>query len=464
MIGALDGARYHPTESGFEEMADADLPALICARYRPLRVIGKGGMGVVYEVEHIHTGQHLALKVLTQQPGASVERFKREARAASSIQSDHIVRVTDADIAPELGGAPFLVMELLEGADLERVTGDKPVPPPEVLLWLRQVARALDKAHAGGIVHRDLKPANLFLTRREDGSPLVKILDFGIAKMAAESTLLTNSDSFLGTPGFMAPEQTDSKGPPVTYRADLYTLGLIAFKLLTGQSYWRNGSLAQLLAQILVTQMPPPSERGSSLGPAFDAWFLRACDRDVNRRFASTTEQVEALAVALGLPEQAQFAESGPRTVASASVPAASPSSLNGSFRDVKGTRTRIIRRRWLAMGAVGTVAAAIVSTFLRAAGHGEGPMRAAADGAGEPVERASVAVPPSRVAPTVAPAPLSGGSPDAEAPSLSAAAATLTARPAESAVRHRTATPGAATGMAGAKPAASSDAVWGER
>ena len=191
-------------------------------------------MGVVYEVEHVRTGQRLALKVLTQQPGASVERFKREARAASRIQSEHIVRVTDADVAPELGGAPFLVMELLEGADLERVTGTEPAAPADVLVWLRQVARALGKAHAAGIVHRDLKPENLFLTRREDGSPLVKILDFGIAKMAAEVTVLTQSDSFLGTPGYMAPEQTDSRGPPVTFRADLYALGLIAFKLLTG--------------------------------------------------------------------------------------------------------------------------------------------------------------------------------------------------------------------------------------
>src|SRR5580700_2995474 len=101
-------------------MSEPDLPPLIGGRYRPLRVIGKGGMGIVYEVEHTHTGQHLALKVLTEQLGASAERFKREARAASSIQSDHIVRVTDADVSPELNGAPYLVMELLEGADLER--------------------------------------------------------------------------------------------------------------------------------------------------------------------------------------------------------------------------------------------------------------------------------------------------------------------------------------------------------
>src|SRR5580704_3071530 len=229
-------------------MSELDLPPKIGGRYRPIRVIGKGGMGTVYEVEHLHTGQRFALKVLTPQPGASVDRFKREARAASRIKSDHIVQVTDADVAPELGGAPYLVMELLEGSDLEGVTGKNPASPLEVIDWLRQVARALAKAHDAGIIHRDLKPENLFLTQREDGSPLVKILDFGVAKIVAEGSTLTQSGGILGTPAYMAPEQTDSRGPPVTKRADLYALGLIAFKLLTGRMYWRDSSLAQLLA------------------------------------------------------------------------------------------------------------------------------------------------------------------------------------------------------------------------
>ena len=293
-------------------------------------------MGAVYEVEHLHTGQRHALKVLTPQPGASVERFKREARAASLIRSDHIVRVIDADVAPELGGAPFLVMELLEGADLERATGNRPAAPGDVVDWLRQVARALGKAHGAGLVHRDLKPENLFLTQREDGTPLVKILDFGIAKMTVEGAGLTASDAILGTPGYMAPEQTDSRGPPVTPRADLYSLGLIAFKLLTGRIYWVTGSLAQLLAQILAEPMPPASERGAMLGPRFDAWSAKACDRSPENRFASAEEQVEALAQALSLPAQPL-----PDSAARSSAPPAAgtdkhgASSLNGSTRDL---------------------------------------------------------------------------------------------------------------------------------
>ena len=167
------------------------LPALIGGKYRPLGILGEGAMGIVYSVEHILTGEHLALKVMTAHQGATrdaIERFKREARASAKIKSEHVVRIIDADVAPELDRAPYLVMDLLEGTDLEKATADQPVPPPVVLEWLRQIARALEKAHRIGIVHRDLKPENLFLTYREDGRPLIKILDFGIAKIAAEST------------------------------------------------------------------------------------------------------------------------------------------------------------------------------------------------------------------------------------------------------------------------------------
>jgi serine/threonine protein kinase len=351
------------------DVPDLDLPPRIGGKYRPLRLLGKGGMGAVYEVEHEHTGQRLALKILTQQPGASVERFRREARAASLIKSDHIVRVTDADVAPELGGTPFLVMELLDGQDLERATGNQPAPAVHVVAWLRQVARALVKAHEAGLVHRDLKPENLFLTRGDDGEPLVKILDFGIAKMAAEVSSLTASDTFLGTPGYMAPEQTDSRGPPVTYRADLYTLGLIAFKLLMGRAYWRSGSLAQLLAQILAEPMVPASERGSTLGPAFDAWFKRACDRDPEKRFASAAEQIEALAAALGLPEAPRPSHPTPMPSGRESSGTQGAASLNGSFTDLTTARRRTARRRLFGGGvAASLVGVGLVGALLHGA------------------------------------------------------------------------------------------------
>jgi eukaryotic-like serine/threonine-protein kinase len=285
-------------------MQGSELPQSLAGRYRVIRLIGRGGMGAVYEVEHLHTGQHLALKVLATPGGMAsteaVERFKREARAPSQLKTDHVVRVTDADVASELGGAPILVMELLEGADLEQVVRDRTPSPTEVLEWLRQVARGLAKAHELGIVHRDLKPENLFLTQREDGTPLVKILDFGVAKILSDGHK-TQSGQLLGTPLYMAPEQADSAAV-VTPQTDLFALGLIAYRFLVGKVYWHDGSIRQVLSQILVGPMEAPSARGAKLGAGFDSWFERACDRDPTKRFHSAREQIEALAEALGAP------------------------------------------------------------------------------------------------------------------------------------------------------------------
>jgi serine/threonine-protein kinase len=329
----------------------------VAGRYRIVRFIGKGGMGSVYEVEHLHTGQHLAMKVLTShQRDVSVERFKREARAASLIQSDHVVRVTDADVAEELGGAPFLVMELLEGADLERVAAGGPASREDVVEWLRQVARGLVKAHDADMVHRDLKPENLFLTRREDGSPLVKILDFGIAKMAAsEARPLTQSGQFLGTPDYMAPEQTDAHAV-VSRRADLFALGLIAFRLLVGRTYWNPGSLHQVVVQLLTGPKVPPSARGSTLGEAFDAWFLRSCDLDPQKRFDSAFVQVEALAEALGIPPltRTSWDSASARSASESALTALEGApTLDASSHELETPISRGKRRRlWYALGA----------------------------------------------------------------------------------------------------------------
>jgi serine/threonine protein kinase len=409
-------------------MSEPDLPRLIGGKYQPVRLLGKGGMGTVYEVEHQHTGQRLALKLLTPQPGASVERFKREARAASRIQSDHIVRVTDADIAPELGGAPFLVMELLEGDSLEAMTGSVGASPADVVEWLRQVARGLGKAHESGIVHRDLKPENLFLTRREDGSPLVKILDFGIAKMSTEGAALTHSDQFLGTPMYMAPEQADGQyGSPVTPQADLYALGLIAFKLLTGHVYWKSGTLAQILAQILAQPMRPPSERGSSFGTAFDAWFARACDREPTRRFTSAREQVEALATTLGQPEQRRVSDSAPRTIAAlASSTLGSAPTLNASSTDVTTGRERLHRRRWIAGGVMGAlVGLGVIAAYARDGADREETLLRAPTALTQTVANA---IPPLQSAATGVP-PSASGAPIASATTAIDAGSAVIAR-----------------------------------
>jgi serine/threonine protein kinase len=289
------------------------IPKVIAGRYRVLRLIARGGMGAVYEVEHTHTGQRHALKVLLARgdvPPELIARFKREARASANIKSEHVVRVTDADVAAELGGAPFLVMELLEGQDLETLAALSRPEPPVVVDWLRQVASALDKAHRLGIVHRDIKPENLFLARSPDDRPaIVKVLDFGIVKMTEDATGITASGEVLGTPQYMAPEQATAS-TRITAATDRYALGLVAYRLLAGESYYQ-GDVMHILAQLLHEAMRRPSQLHPELGPAFDAWFARACHRDPEARFPSAGEQIEALAAALSLPVLVRHEESG---------------------------------------------------------------------------------------------------------------------------------------------------------
>jgi serine/threonine-protein kinase len=293
-----------------------ELPAglVIQGRYRVEKIIGRGGMGAVYAVRHVNTGEICAFKLLlpalASNPGA-VERFRTEARAPVSIGSEHVVRVIDADVAPELGGVPFIVMELLKGRDLgSELKARGALPAGEVVVYLKQVARVLDKAHGLGIVHRDLKPANLIVTQREDGTPLVKILDFGIAKLLdqsqSEAGELTQDGAIFGTPWYMSPEQASGKASKVGPPADLWALGLIVYRLLTGKNYWTAEGMAALIGQILYEPMVPPSQMSPHLGPRFDAWFGRACHRDPAQRFPNAVEQIQQLALALGVNYAAQ--------------------------------------------------------------------------------------------------------------------------------------------------------------
>jgi serine/threonine-protein kinase len=287
--------------------------SVIAGRYKIERILGRGGMGAVYAVQHLNTGESLALKVLHPALASNhqaVDRFRTEARAPVRIGTDHVVRIFDADVSPELGDVPFMVMELLAGRDLGSELKRRGVlPAGEVVLYLRQVARTLDKAHQIGIVHRDLKPANLFLTERDDGSPLIKILDFGIAKLTdGMSAELTQDGTIFGTPWYMSPEQARGHASKVGPPADLWALGLIAFRLLTGQNYWTAEGMAALIGQILYDPMPNPSQVAPFLGPRFDAWFARACNREMDQRFPNANELVLKLAESLGVsvPQRSQ--------------------------------------------------------------------------------------------------------------------------------------------------------------
>lgn len=279
---------------------------ILVSRYRVLSQIGRGGMGEVFLVEHVHTGDRAALKVLHGNASTdpeSIERFKREARAPARIQSENVVRVLDADTAPEIGGAPFFVMELLNGNDLQKiVTRSGRLPPDEVARVVSQVARALDKAHAIGIVHRDLKPENLFLHQREDGTTVVKILDFGISKGMESSSMtsapaqLTRTGAVMGTPLYMSMEQALGRREMIGPQTDVWALGLIAIFLLTGQAYWQGSTVPDILGKVLGHALYAPSSRWPELPRSLDAWLLRSCARMPHERFPSAGEQAAALA------------------------------------------------------------------------------------------------------------------------------------------------------------------------
>ncbi|HTQ41586.1 MAG TPA: substrate-binding domain-containing protein [Polyangiaceae bacterium] len=277
--------------------------------YRVLRVLAEGGMGTVYEVEQIATGARRALKVMHGQFARDPDlrtRFVREARLGTEIPSDHVAQIIDAG-DDEPTRALYIVMELLDGATLSQELRRRGAFAwADVLEIVRQVVHALGAAHANGIVHRDLKPANVFLSRsRHAGLPLmVKVLDFGIAKAmqsGGETTL-----SVLGTPAWMAPEQS-APDADVGPQADIWALGLLAFILLAGKHYFpsaaqKNVATAAVLREVVIEPMVPASQRASELGVAdrlpagFDEWFAHCVHRNPNRRFADANEAYAALA------------------------------------------------------------------------------------------------------------------------------------------------------------------------
>jgi serine/threonine-protein kinase len=282
-------------------------------RYRIVRCIKEGGMGAVYEVVDEKTTGSRALKVmlpdLCENEGLRA-RFALEARITGGIESDHIVRTFDAGV-DETTGTPFLMMDLLRGEDLGGVLKRrKRLPGLEVAHYLHQAARALDKMHAAGVVHRDLKPDNLFLTHRDDGSPCVKIVDFGIAKVTVAPDPSIETRPMMGTLLYMSPEQVRNEraiGPA----ADVYALGHITYTLLVGESYWAEEaeiipSPYLLVSEIMRGSQEPASaralrRRNVTLPPLFDSWFQKVTALSAEIRFNRATEAVHALAEALSV-------------------------------------------------------------------------------------------------------------------------------------------------------------------
>ena len=310
--------------------------------YRIVRPLSSGGMGSVYVAQQISTEKLRALKIMNPGIVANPEfrkRFALEARVGSRIRSEHVVEVIAAGVDAATQ-TPFIVMELLEGEDLEAaLTKRERFPVEEAREVIGQLCHAVGEAHAQGIVHRDLKPENVFLAlaRRRGGSYTVKVLDFGIARVVAEARA-TAVMAALGTPLWMAPEQHG--GAAVTPAADVWAIGLLAFRMLAGRVFWRarydpQPSLATLVTEMRVAPIPPASTRAAEYGvgerlPAgFDGWFARTVTRDVAARFPDAAAAYAALEPLLGVaaPSVASPASSAPAAVV-APPPALGPTAL----------------------------------------------------------------------------------------------------------------------------------------
>ena len=336
--------------------------------FRIVKLLAQGGMGSVYLAHQNSTGQQRALKVLHAQyaPNAAMrQRFEQEARVTALVRSAHIVQTVGAGI-DVVSGHPWIAMELLEGQTLEeRYPEGRPASREELSLVMAQLGHGLGAAHDAGIVHRDLKPDNiLFCDSQLQGMPfLVKVIDFGIAKQAAVAP--KPGTAVMGSPLWMAPEQMNAQSD-LTTATDVWAIGLLAFRLLTGRYYWRtagSSDLLPLIQEISSKERLPASERARELGleellpGGFDAWFLRCVQRSPEARFRDAHAAIDAFMIVLGAPPHRFAATLASvagteitRAANSLGEPPASRASLlgEGALPPPSGTKTQrlVIRHR----------------------------------------------------------------------------------------------------------------------
>lgn len=271
--------------------------AVLDGKYRLESVLGTGGMGVVWLATHLGLEARVAVKMIRPelaQDELVIHRMLCEARAAAQLRGQHVVRVLDVARLPS--GAPYLVLEYLEGNDLfEQVATHGPIAVDEAVDWMLQACEALAEAHATGIVHRDLKPENLFLAVQPDGSRALKILDFGVSKRlqgeGQGDRRATQDGCIVGSPNYMAPEQVRG-WPTVDPRADIWSLGAILYELVTGVCPFDAGSVAEICRMVMAEPPPPMRTFRPDLPEELEQVILRCLEKDRERRYAS----VDALA------------------------------------------------------------------------------------------------------------------------------------------------------------------------
>jgi eukaryotic-like serine/threonine-protein kinase len=269
---------------------------LLDGKYRIDKILGQGGMGVVVAATHVGLGRKVAIKFLlaeaTQHPEI-IERFEREARAAATIRGRHVVAVSDVGTMQD--GRTYMVMEHLEGEDLEHtLEREGSLAPDLAITYVLQACEALAEAHAAGIVHRDLKPANLFLAMQPDKRAIIKVLDFGISKMKDDGRNLTKTSAAVGTPYYMSPEQL-MNSKDVDARGDIWALGVILFELISGVRPFSGDSLPEIVAQILGNKRPLLRELRPSVPEELELVVSKCLRTDREDRFADVGELASKL-------------------------------------------------------------------------------------------------------------------------------------------------------------------------
>jgi serine/threonine protein kinase len=419
---------------------------VLAGKYRVVRVLGAGGMGMVVEANHVQLETRVAIKVLLPQmlesPDA-VARFEREARAAVRISSEHVARVFDVGTLPN--GAPYIVMEFLEGSDLAAWLRSRgPLPIPQAVEFVLQGCVAVAEAHALGIVHRDLKPANLFCVRRADGQFMIKVLDFGISKLTDvgdQAFSATSTTAVMGSPLYMSPEQM-AASKNVTAQTDIWALGVILFELLAGAVPFNGDTLPEICVKIATTAPPSLRLARPDVPAAFEGIVSKCLEKDLRRRYRDVADLAQALRAFAPERSRALVDRIAGILHASSRPPENGASTNQAMATSSTGVIVeRIVRRRpWMAIaGAVGAaVAFTSLGVFASRSGHrtatADAPTAAATpNDAVTPVPPpATVLLPEAGRAFEVAPA-------DSVLPPVPTAPAAQTAapRPTASATRH---------------------------
>jgi serine/threonine-protein kinase len=373
-------------------------PGLIAGKYRLTTLLGRGGMGTVWEGVHEQLGTRVAVKFIDAEHAASDDvrqRFVNEARAAARLRSKHVVQVYDQGVGVD--GRPYIVMEFLAGEPLDdRLERVGRLAPAEVARTVLHVSRALAKAHEGGIVHRDLKPENVFLVYdEEDHTDIAKVVDFGIAKFtdpAGPGSSSTRTGAVLGTPQYMSPEQARGLRT-VDHRTDLWSLGVIVYRALTGELPFKGEAVGDLLVNICTSDPPPPSRVAQDVPPGFDAWIRRALAREPAQRFQSAAELTDSLSVLCGVDARLGGTPSSREAPVVVRESTAKPAVTASALSTTSVPTTKTTRPKPLMLGILFVTVAAGAVVGARAVMRPASTVPAA-DHTAEPPHSAAAAVP----------------------------------------------------------------------